>query len=134
MTQTASPSREIQQRLDCVLEQLAAAVRQRVPSLRYAVQHGGNESFPWWVVARFTNGTDEAKAVDVSIDCQGTPQGWSIHADVAREDGLVLQELPALTLALPDNGAPQASSTGGVIRQLDDFLVQQADCLAQELA
>ncbi len=125
--------RESRQRLDQALEQLAAEVKQQVPALRYSIQHGGNDSFPWWVVARFVNGANETRVVDVPIDCRGTPHVWSVRADVTREDGFVLKELPALPLngLLHDERAP--GSVEDVLRPLEGFLIRQAQCISEEL-
>src|SRR6266446_4276758 len=96
------------QRLDRALEQLAAQIQRNVPAMRYSCQHGSNDRFPWWVVARFANGTEENKVVDISIDCRGTANAWCIRADLARENGFVLRELPAREMVLPGNEEQRA--------------------------
>jgi len=125
----------IASRVERVLKELAAQIQESVPALRYTVQHGGNDRFPWWIVARFANGADESKAVDVSIDCRGTPQDWTIRADLARENGWVLCESSAFRPSAPTNGAERPGALEqDVLKQLEDFLSEQADCLRRELA
>jgi hypothetical protein len=89
-------------------------------------------SFPWWVVARFVNGGDASKVIDLSVDCRGTPQDWTIRADLARENGLVLRESAAVRPSTAPNGeeGPGALDDDAV-RQLDDFLGEQTDCLCK---
>jgi hypothetical protein len=129
MTRQAVPNADIRECVEQALQQLAAGVQQSVPSLRLTVQHGQNESFAWWVVARFANAADEQKIVDVSIDCRGTPAAWKIHADVAREDGLVLEEFAPASSDRPEEAANVAS----VLAQLKGFLSQQVACITREL-
>jgi hypothetical protein len=126
---------EIASRVERALKALAAQVQPSVPALRCTVEHGGNDSFPWWVVARFANGADESKVADVSIDCRGTPQDWTIRADLARANGRVVRESSALRPSAPANGAERLGGLDeDVMRQLEKFLSEQADCLRQELA
>lgn len=133
MNTTAVPGCEVRQRMDDALDQLAAQIKRSVPSLRYSVQHGGNECFPWWIVARFVHGADESRVVDISIDCKGTPQEWCIQADVARENGFVLRESPAFRPFQLANGEQPTGSVEGAVAQVEGFLLQQIDCMIQEL-
>ncbi len=125
---------ELATRVERALKELAAQVQRSVPAVRCTVQHGGNDSFPWWIVARFANGADESKVVDVSIECRGTSEDWTIRADLARENGWVIRESSALSSSAPANGAerPGEPEEDGV-KQLEVFLIEQADCLRQEL-
>jgi hypothetical protein len=126
---------EISSRMELALKALAARVQPSVPAVRCTVQHGGNDSFPWWVVARFANGGDESRVIDVSIDFRGTPKEWTIRADLARENGKVVREPAVLGSIAPANGAERnGGSQEAALRQLEDFLSEQADCLRQELA
>ena len=133
MAETTFASPELWQRLDHGVEQLAKQVRRRIPSLHYSIQRGSNDSFPWWVVARFADGTDQSKLVDVSIDCQGTSREWTIHADIAREDGLVLEELSPIESTHGMNGMQLVSPMESLVHDLEAFLSQQAERIVQEL-
>lgn len=133
MTGTALASNQIKQRLDQALEHFAARVREHVPSLHYTIQHGHNDNFPWWLVARFVNGMKTDKAVDVSIDCQGTHQEWSIQADIAHEDGTVLRELAPIQHAPSANGDQEDEQMERTVTQVEAFLIQQIHCVIREL-
>jgi hypothetical protein len=123
-----------QQQLDAVLTQLAEQVRRRVPGVQCRIQHGANDHFPWWVVARFSNPADDGKIVDISLECRSAGPTLAIQADLAREDGTVLQEFPEHdTSPLPVNGAT-SPSPAETLRGLESFLLQQVDCLSAELA
>lgn len=133
MNAAASVNLDIQGRLDRALEKLAVSIRREVPTLRVAVQHGWNDCFPWRTVARFTNGADEARVADVSIDCHASPQAWRVEADVCREDGYILAELPAIQLNPPVNEGPRLALPDEVLTRLEEFLTQQDDCIIREL-
>lgn len=131
---TAVTESAIRNRLDRAMERLAAEVRQRVPSLRHSIQHGRNASFPWWTVARLVNGSDESKIIDVSVDCQGTAEAWTIRADVAREDGSVLQEVAVNRQGESANGETLAEAVEAALQQVEDFLSRQGPLISSELA
>lgn len=133
MNAATSVNPEIQGRLDRALEQLAVSVRREVPTLRVAVQHGRNDCFPWRTVARFTNSADEAKVVDVSIDWHATPQAWRVEADVCREDGDILAELPAMRLAPPADKESRFVLPDEVLTRLEEVVAEQDDCIIREL-
>lgn len=120
-------------RLEQTLKHLAAEVRHIIPSLRVSIQHGRNDSFPWWTVARFSDGTDGTKVIDVSIDCRATPEGWSIRADIAREDGHVLRESADMQGPRLANGASPAALAEELAAKLDEFLISAAPEMAADL-
>lgn len=134
MTGTTLASSKVKERLDHVLERFAARVREGVPSVRYSIQHGQNDNFPWWVVARFVNGTSADKVVDVSVDCRATPEGWLIQADIAREDGMVLEDLPPVHYASSANGSREEGQMEDDGNRLEAFLMQHVRRVITELA
>src|SRR5579871_3227007 len=119
--------------LDRICECLAARIRERLSPLRYSVQHGCNDGFPWWVVARFVNGVDEDKAIDVSIECSGTLEGWIIRADLSRGNGLVLQELSRIPPPSSSSRHPRRCLNEEMAGQLEAFLLGQVPYMIQEL-
>ena len=123
-----------QQQLEAVLTRLAEQVRRRVPGIECRIHHGSNDHFPWWVVARFSNPVDDSKIVDISLECRSADPTLAIQADLAREDGTVLQEfLGHDTSPLPVNRA-NGPAPAEAFQSLESFLLQQVDCLSAELA
>jgi hypothetical protein len=90
------------------------------------VQRGQNESYPWWLVARLAPNGDEGKGLDVSVECRRTDGGWQLSADVAREDGFVLEECQAAS-ASPGDAAEEA------LAAVEQFLARQGRCILNEL-
>ena len=118
-------SSEIAGRVERALKELAAQVQCSVPAVRCTVQHGGNDNFPWWLVARFANGADESKVVDVSIECRGTSQDWTIRADLARENGWVIRESSALSSSAPAEWGGTTRRAGGGRREATRRLLER---------
>lgn len=134
MSATSQARDRTAQQLDVILDRLTAQVRLRMPDVQCRIHHGANDHFAWWVVARLSNPNNESKIIDVSIECRSTESGWGARADLAREDGTVLQELPAEGLeALPKPGI-DAVLPADAMRRVESFLLGNVECLVAELA
>lgn len=131
MTVPASVENLLGNRLDPVLARMAAQVHEALPEAGYAVHHGGNERFPAWVVARFSNGD---KVVDVSVECQWRDARLEIRVDVARENGFVLQEYSTILAAAPSEETLPGGRLEETLQQVESFLLQQVDGIRQELS
>lgn len=119
------------EQLDAVLDRLTARVRLQLPEVRCRVHHGANERFAWWVAARLSNAQHESKVVDISIECRADDAAGSIHADLAREDGTVLQELSPAGLT----GELAVDVTQrDVTQRVESFLQGNVACIVAELA
>ena len=124
----------VQQRLDAVLQRLTEQVRFRIPNVQCRIHHRSNDHFAWWVVARLSNPSDENKIVDISIECKSMESQMNIHADLAREDGTVLQEFVGV-----ETGVQHAANNNGAVledalREVERFLLEQERCLIGQLA
>jgi hypothetical protein len=131
MSTTPIVANPAQLQLEEALERLAAQVRLRVPGIQCRIQHGSNDAFAWWVVARFSDPKNETRVVDASVECRAAGTQWRIDADVAREDGTVLAEY-----AVPAAANAESVGSGALVddhlRRVTSFLAGQVDCIAKE--
>jgi len=112
---------------------MAESIRRALPAATCAVHHGRNEDFPWWVVARFTHGAQEAKSVDVSIECQRRNGLVWLRADVARETGYVLSESPVTEHTLAGDEESAGCGLEERLKQIEEFLLNQVPTITREL-
>jgi hypothetical protein len=125
---------EVCQRFDHVFMEMVERLQRSVPTAQCRSHHGSNDSFVWRVVARFSNSANEAKIIDVSVDCRSRGTSIQIRADVAREDGLVLEEFIGEEIpTLPRNGEGVIVGEEEVDR-VQAFLLEQVDRISRELA
>src|SRR5437899_12757056 len=115
MKATTFSSITARQHLDAVFTALTDKIQRQVPGAECRIHAGSNDHFAWWVVARYSNPADERKIVDVSVECRRAGSAQAIQADLAREDGTVLQEFPG-------DGASSLSLDGGNGLALDQAL------------
>lgn len=134
MKATSQASDRTGQQLDGILDRLTAQVRLRIPALHCRIHHGGNDHFAWWVVARLSNPSDESKIVDVSIECRSAESRWDIGADLAREDGTVLQAWAAEGAGVERRAGANGVPSADALRSIENFLLRQVECLVGELS
>jgi hypothetical protein len=123
----------VRHELDSTLAALAEEVRERIPNLQYQSHHGGNESFPWWVVARFSNPADPRKVIDITIECRSLEPELRFEADFAREDGTVLHDFVS-GAACPRSGSGSDPRLEEALQELKAFLREHVECLSKELS
>ena len=120
-------------RFDLVLEKMAEEVRRVLPAATCAIHHGHNDDFPWWVVARFTDGDKVARSVDVSIECQRRNGALRLRADVACERGYVLSEFPASEYTLAGDEKSAGHWLHERLKQIEEFLLEQVPTITREI-
>lgn len=114
---------ELGQALGLVAEQL----RSTLPGVTLTSHHGENDHFPWWFVARLSNG---AKAVDVTVECQQRGAIVEVRADISRENGFVLQEAPPVIVPVEElNNARLAEE----LKPAQAFLLGHLESFRREL-
>lgn len=116
--------------LERAFEELAAKTKLSVYDLSWGSGHNANNVFPFRAYATFRSGS---RVVDLSVDCKLSEGVLLISADLAREDGFVLSDIPVRTIHLTSNQAEVTSEIEAGLAQVERFAFQQVNVLSREL-
>jgi hypothetical protein len=133
MSKSALLETRTSHRFDAVLEKVSQGVRLSLPAATCEIHHGQNDDFPWWVAARFTHGEKDAKSVDVSVECQRRDDVVRLRADVARESGYVVSEIPTFERTSARDDESTGSWLEERLKQIEEFLLNQVPTITHEL-
>src|SRR4051812_39619032 len=112
---------------------MARQLKQSHPSLTCMIHHGRNETFTWWVVARFSYGPGEAQVLDVSVECRRRDSSLQVQADVATESGLVLDEVSLPSASGTETNGAEGTLSGETLERIEHFLKGQVEGMRQQL-
>ena len=117
-------------RLDRVFQQVTEQVGRRAPGMTWMSGHGHTEVFPFRAYASFNNSD---KVVDLSVDCQLADEYLVISADIAREEGLILADVPEVRISLQQSEAEVNRQIDIALTRIEEFFRQQVDLVCEEL-
>ncbi|HKE67490.1 MAG TPA: hypothetical protein VKB59_23050 [Micromonosporaceae bacterium] len=104
--------------IGAAFQRLAESLRSALPALSCSAGHSDNSAFPFRAYAAFTGGIDED--VVVSVDFQRVEGGLRYAADIALDDGHVLDDGPTGIIHI---GAGLQSASGEIDAVVDDIVL-----------
>ena len=117
--------------LEGLFRRMADSVRDSAAGTTLTCGRSSNEVFPFRCYASFGSGT---KTLDVSIDIRLAGEDLLIGADIAREEGFVLFEVPEARVSTQMSAPEVARLTREALDRIEQELEGQTSLIAAEMS
>jgi hypothetical protein len=117
-------------RLERAFGETANEVKRSVHDLSWECGRSANDVFPLRAYATFRQGS---KVVDLSVDCKLSHIYLLISADLAREEGFVLSDMPVRSVNLTTDFASVSTEIDAAIAQAERFALDQISVICQAI-